>query len=106
TLLPPPFPTPFPTRRSSDLFPTVICGFFFNANASACRRVKEVPAAVSDSGAPCAGGAGVCVAGELVLFCACGDWLATAIAGHAISVSNRLVGSFTRVPPRSFFLPC
>src|SRR6266566_6076795 len=60
---------------SARNFPTVICGFFFNANASACRRVKEVPAAVPDSGAPCAGGAGVRVAGELVLSCTCGEWL-------------------------------
>src|SRR5207244_9711791 len=58
---------------SARNFPTVICGFFFNANASAYRRVKEVPAAAPDSGAPGAGGVGLRVAGELVVFGACGD---------------------------------
>src|SRR2546427_6970139 len=65
---------------SARNFPTVICGFFFNASASACRRVREV----SVGSAPCAVGGGGCAAGELVLSCACGDWLATGIAGHAI----------------------
>src|SRR5713226_7863506 len=73
---------------SARNFPTVICGFFFNANASACRRVKEVPAAVPDVGAPGDGGVGVCAAGELVLSCDCDDCAAVAIASHIISASN------------------
>src|SRR5258708_6203405 len=48
---------------SARNFPTVICGFFFNASASASRRVKEVPAGA----APCAGGLAACVAREVVV---------------------------------------
>src|SRR6266516_3656181 len=56
---------------SARNFPTVICGFFFNASASACRRVKEIPAALPGIGAACAGGVGVCVVGQSVLSCSC-----------------------------------
>src|SRR5258708_39830862 len=73
---------------SARNFPTVICGFFFKASASASRRVKEVPAGT----APCAAGFAVGVAGKVVVVGAmtlpcggavgCGDCPAAGVASH------------------------
>jgi hypothetical protein len=97
--------------------PTVICGFFLNASASASRRVKEVPAGA----APCAADrfavavAGVVVAETVVLSCrsgagcgaaGCGDWPAAGIARHNSSTGQMRMCRVTRLPPLPGYLPC
>src|SRR5579863_8455614 len=79
-----------------------ICGLFFKARASACLRERGVPAGT----APCAGGIGVGIAGELVDGWGAAVCAAAEIASATVKSDQTKKCRITPAPPHPRFLPC